>query len=71
MCACGVCACVCGECAHVCVYVCVVCVSACVHVCVCVCQISGKEGVMDRWILCRLSLTIEDANSGFESYDFS
>ena len=26
---------------------------------------------MDRWILSRLSLTIEDANSGFESYDFS
>ena len=26
--------------------------------------------MMDRWILSRVSLTIEDANRGFESYDF-
>ena len=33
-------------------------------------QLSGKETVMDRWILSRLSVAVDDCNRGFAEYDF-
>jgi valyl-tRNA synthetase len=33
-------------------------------------QISGKETLIDRWILSRLSEAVELCNRGFENYDF-
>ena len=33
-------------------------------------QATGKESVMDRWILSRLSSAVADANKGFADYEF-
>lgn len=33
-------------------------------------QLSGKETLMDRWILSRLQAAIQNCNSGFQNYDF-
>ena len=33
-------------------------------------QLVGKESTMDRWILGRLSVLVDDANKGFAEYDF-
>lgn len=33
-------------------------------------QLTGKELPMDRWILSRLTDAVDDANKGFQEYDF-
>ena len=33
-------------------------------------QPSGDESLIDQWILSRLSLAVDEVNTGFEKYDF-
>ena len=33
-------------------------------------QLSGREDVMEKWILCRLNFAVKECNKGFGSYDF-
>ena len=33
-------------------------------------QLTGKEQPLERWILSRLSVAVNDSNKGFEEYDF-
>lgn len=37
---------------------------------ICVTQLSGSEGVSDKWILSRLSAAVALCENGFQAYDF-